>query len=42
MSKIGPRAEQIQRARADMLQAQGQMDYAKAQLDATTIKASKR
>src|SRR5258705_270846 len=39
MSKIGPRAEQIQRARADMLQAQGQMDYAKAQLDATTIKA---
>jgi HlyD family secretion protein len=39
MSKIGPRAEQIERARADMLQAQGQMDYAKAQLDATTIKA---
>jgi HlyD family secretion protein len=39
MSKIGPRSEQIQRARADMLQAQGQMDYAKAQLDATTIKA---
>ncbi|HYK50786.1 MAG TPA: efflux RND transporter periplasmic adaptor subunit, partial [Terriglobales bacterium] len=39
MSKIGPRSEQIERARADMLQAQGQMDYAKAQLDATTIKA---
>jgi len=39
MSKIGPRSEQIARARADMLQAQGQMDYAKAQLDATTIKA---
>src|SRR5712671_6413491 len=39
MSKIGPRAEQIERARADLLQAQGQMDYAKAQLDATTIKA---
>jgi HlyD family secretion protein len=39
MSKIGPRSEQIERARADMLQARGQMDYAKAQLDATTIKA---
>src|SRR5256885_2088381 len=39
MSKIGPRSEQIERARADMLQAQGQMDYAKAQRDATTIKA---
>src|SRR6266576_1567947 len=39
MSKIGPRSEQIERARADMLQAQGQMDYAKAQLDVTTIKA---
>ena len=39
MSKIGPRNEQIDRARADVIQAQGQMDYAKAQLDATTIKA---
>ncbi len=39
MSKIGPRAEQIERARADVLQAKGQMDYAKSQLDATTIKA---
>jgi HlyD family secretion protein len=39
MSKIGPRAEQIQRARGDLSQAQGQMDYAKAQLDATTIRA---
>src|SRR5258708_31964713 len=39
MSKIGPRSEQIERTRADVLQAQGQMDYAKAQLDATTIKA---
>src|SRR5258706_9689256 len=39
MSKIGPRTEQIERARAEMLQAHGQMDYAKAQLDATTIKA---
>ncbi len=39
LSKIGPRAEQIQRARADVLQAQGQMDYAKSQLDATVIRA---
>jgi len=39
MSKIGPRAEQIQRARGDLSQAQGQMDYAKAQLDATIIRA---
>jgi HlyD family secretion protein len=39
MSKIGPRSEQIQRARADVIQAQGQMDYAKAQLDATVIRA---
>src|SRR6266404_3706713 len=39
MSKIGPRAEQIQRARGDLGQAQGQMDYAKSQLDATVIRA---
>jgi HlyD family secretion protein len=39
MSKIGPRSEQIERTRADVVQARGQMDYAKAQLDATTIKA---
>ena len=39
LSKIGPRAEQIERARADVLQAQGQMDYAKSQLDATVIRA---
>ncbi len=39
MSKIGPRAEQIQRSRGDLAQAQGQMDYAKAQLDATIIRA---
>lgn len=39
MSKIGPRAEQIERSRADVLQAKGQMDYAKSQLDATTIRA---
>jgi len=39
MSKIGPRTEQIQRARGDLGQAQGQMDYAKSQLDATVIRA---
>jgi HlyD family secretion protein len=39
MSKIGPRSEQIERTRADVVQAQGQMDYAKSQLDATTIRA---
>jgi HlyD family secretion protein len=39
MSKIGPRAEEIERARGDLGQAQGQMDYAKSQLDATTIRA---
>jgi HlyD family secretion protein len=39
LSKIGPRAEDIDRARADVLQARGQMDYAKSQLDATVIRA---
>jgi HlyD family secretion protein len=39
LSKLGPRAEDIDRARADVLQAQGQMDYAKSQLDATVIRA---
>ncbi len=39
MSKIGPRSEQIERARGDLIQAQGQMDYAKSQLDATIIRA---
>ncbi|MBZ5655017.1 MAG: efflux RND transporter periplasmic adaptor subunit [Acidobacteriia bacterium] len=39
LSKIGPRVEDIDRARADVLQAQGQMDYAKSQLDATVIRA---
>jgi len=39
MSKIGPRVEQIERGRADLIQAKGQMDYAKSQLDATVIRA---
>jgi HlyD family secretion protein len=39
MSKIGPRDEEIARAKGALLQAQGQQDYAKSLLDATLIKA---
>jgi len=39
LAKIGPRVEQINRARGDLLQAQGSMNYAKSQLDATIILA---
>ena len=39
MMKIGPRVEQIDRARSDVETAKGQMDYAKSQLDATVIRA---
>jgi HlyD family secretion protein len=39
MMKIGPRQEEIARARGALAQAQGQLDYAKAQLDATVIRA---
>jgi HlyD family secretion protein len=39
LSKLGPRVEEIERARADVDTAKGQMDYAKSQLDATVIKA---
>src|SRR6202790_971841 len=39
LSKIGPRAEEIARARGAMMQAQGALDYAKSQLDATVIRA---
>lgn len=39
LSKLGPRVEEIDRARADVAQAKGQMDYAKSQLDATIIRA---
>ena len=39
MSKIGPRDEEIARAKGQLLQAQGQEDYAKSLLDATLIKA---
>jgi len=39
MMKIGPRAEEIARARGSVAQAQGLADYAKSQLDATVIRA---
>jgi HlyD family secretion protein len=39
LSKLGPRREEIARAKGALLQAQGQMDYAKSQLDATVIRA---
>ena len=39
MSKIGPRAEELSRARGALQQAEGQMAYAKSQLDATVIRA---
>jgi len=37
--KIGPRAEEIARAKGAMIQAEGQEAYAKSQLDATLIRA---
>ncbi len=39
LMKIGPRQEEIARARGSLAQAQGQFDYAKSQLDATVIRA---
>lgn len=39
LMKIGPRPEEIARARGAQIQAQGQLDYAKSQLDATVIRA---
>ncbi|MEY2393819.1 MAG: HlyD family secretion protein [Acidobacteriaceae bacterium] len=39
LMKIGPRSEEIARARGSLAQAQGQVDYAKSQLDATVIRA---
>jgi HlyD family secretion protein len=39
LSKLGPRAEEIARARGALIQMEGQMAYAKSQLDATTIRA---
>ena len=39
LMKIGPRQEEIARARGSVAQAQGLADYAKSQLDATVIRA---
>jgi HlyD family secretion protein len=39
LMKIGPRQEEIARATGAVVQAQGQLDYAKSQLDATVIRA---
>jgi HlyD family secretion protein len=39
LMKIGPRAEEIDRGRGALAQAQGALDYAKSQLDATVIRA---
>ena len=39
LMQIGPRPEEIARARGSLAQAQGLADYAKSQLDATVIRA---
>src|SRR6266567_881679 len=39
LSKLGPRAEQIARAKGAVTQAEGQAAYQKSQLDATVIRA---
>ncbi len=39
LMQLGPRSEEIDRAKGDLLQAEGQMAYAKSQLDATEIRA---
>jgi HlyD family secretion protein len=39
MAKIGPRPEEILRAKGALLQAQGQLAFAESQLDATVIRA---
>jgi HlyD family secretion protein len=39
LARIGPRKEEIARARGALQQAQGQADYAKSLLDATVIRA---
>jgi len=39
LTKIGPRAEEIARAKGAMIQAEGQEAYAKSLLDATVIRA---
>ena len=39
LAKLGPRAEEIARAKGALMQAEGQAAYAKSQLDATVIRA---
>ena len=39
LAKIGPRTEEIARAKGALMQAEGQAAYAKSQLDATVIRA---
>lgn len=39
MAKIGPRVEELSRARGALAQAEGQLAYAQSQLDATVIRA---
>ncbi len=39
LAKIGPRVEEIARAKGALMQAEGQAGYAKSQLDATVIRA---
>jgi HlyD family secretion protein len=39
LTKIGPRPEEISRAKGALLQAQGQLAYAQSQLEATVIRA---
>jgi HlyD family secretion protein len=39
LSKLGPRSEEIARAKGALTQAEGQAAYAKSQLDATVIRA---
>jgi len=39
LSKLGPRAEEIDRAKGALTQAEGQAAYARSQLDATVIRA---
>ena len=39
LAKIGPRSEEIARAKGALMQADGQAAYAKSQLDATVIRA---
>ena len=39
LAKLGPRAEEIARAKGALMQAEGQAAYARSQLDATVIRA---